>query len=86
MKGAQKIVCARGRAVGEKTEVELRSGGRKRACVRHPGKNWNVEGDGWWAVDETGYTGEVDSNLTRMMKSGRNPVEIFDDDFNRCNI
>ena len=38
------------------------------------------------AVDKTDDIVKIDSNLTRIKKSGRNPVEIGDGDFNCSNI
>ena len=42
-------------------------------------------GNWWCAVDETDQGVRIDSNLTRIMKSGRNPLEIVDGD-NCCTI
>jgi hypothetical protein len=51
-----------------------------------PRKRLELRGDCWCAVDETGDTVEVDSSLMRIVKSGRNPVEIVDGDFNCCKM
>ena len=49
-------------------------------------KRLKFRGNWWCAVDETDQGVRIDSNLTRIMKSGRNPVEIVDGDFNCCTI
>ena len=49
-------------------------------------KELKLRGEWWWAVDKTDDIGKIDSNLTRIKKSGRNPVEIVDGDFNSCKI
>ena len=41
--------------------------------------------NGWCTDDEADTKGIVDSNLTRIVISCRNPVEVVDGDFNCCN-
>jgi hypothetical protein len=82
----KKNVRARARGWRRKTEVDLRSGERGGARVCGAQEKLEFRGDWWCAVDETDEVVKIDSNLTRIKKSGRNPVEIGDGDFNCCNI